>query len=269
MRNTIFPPHQFQVVPPCGGHPDSGKMLERAIAFQVVPPCGGHHVFLGFLLIFLVVSSRAPVWGASDKCLQRLIIQSVSSRAPVWGASAEICNQFRQTNVSSRAPVWGASYPGVEYVAQYVPFQVVPPCGGHPGRCRGPTARTSFKSCPRVGGIEGCGGHGVQPVVSSRAPVWGASRADVGLEGPALVSSRAPVWGASLRRGRRRLACPVSSRAPVWGASTISSRPLMIPNVSSRAPVWGASWPTSSPPSPTRSFKSCPRVGGISPKWPQ
>ena len=198
-------------------------MLERAIAFQVVPPCGGHHVFLGFLLIFLVVSSRAPVWGASDKCLQRLIIQSVSSRAPVWGASAEICNQFRQTNVSSRAPVWGASYPGVEYVAQYVPFQVVPPCGGHPGRCRGPTARTSFKSCPRVGGIEGCGGHGVQPVVSSRAPVWGASRADVGLEGPALVSSRAPVWGASLRRGRRRLACPVSSRAPVWGASTISA----------------------------------------------
>ena len=37
--------------------------------------------------VLLKVSSRAPVWGASDVDEQRDAMLVVSSRAPVWGAS--------------------------------------------------------------------------------------------------------------------------------------------------------------------------------------
>ena len=55
-------------------------------------------------------------------------------------------------------------------------FQVVPPCGGHPGY---------FPLC--IAAHE----------VSSRAPVWGASKKEGEQRMLELVSSRAPVWGAS------------------------------------------------------------------------
>ena len=81
----------------------------------------------------------------------------------------------------------------------YMVFKVVPPCGGHHigSRERGYRIHvssrapvwgaskiwrpnwqrpSSFKSCPRVGGILGPGGFHILRLVSSRAPVWGASR---------------------------------------------------------------------------------------------
>ena len=125
--------HEFQVGPPCGGHPATGLKSTWPAEFQVVPPCGGHQRKLSMAIIRILVSSRAPVWGASwwgGRCICRLarfkscprvggILQipfvqggprNVSSRAPVWGASRY---QFRMKNtslVSSRAPVWGASF---------------------------------------------------------------------------------------------------------------------------------------------------------------
>ena len=122
------------------------------------------------------VSSRAPVWGASGGERGRKSREEVSSRAPVWGASYAPKLGAADEIVSSRAPVWGASHflagnvqrpysfkscprvggiPALLWVplAEY-PFQVVPPCGGHPYRSEGPGAQsTGFKSCPRVGGI--------------------------------------------------------------------------------------------------------------------
>ena len=99
-------------------------------------------------------------------------------------------------------------------------FQVVPPCGGHQNAAQRVHSRTRFKSCPRVGGIlvavddvkvvhsfKSCprvGGIQGKPVicmtmiVSSRAPVWGASYFNRNYVAPRTVSSRAPVWGASL-----------------------------------------------------------------------
>ena len=55
----------FQVVPPCGGHPARWSRRFCGIGFQVVPPCGGHRIANLGKLICQVVSSRAPVWGAS------------------------------------------------------------------------------------------------------------------------------------------------------------------------------------------------------------
>ena len=192
------------------------------------------------------VSSRAPVWGASPgglaatrrrgrfKSCPRVggiippsggatIVENVSSRAPVWGASMDQRAFTAFMRVSSRAPVWGASWGELcdEVVKEL--FQVVPPCGGHPGLAIG------------VDGHEG---------VSSRAPVWGASwnwslpaaygafqvvppcgghpavSAEVDIH--QSVSSRAPVWGASRSILQKRdIAIKVSSRAPVWGASLL------------------------------------------------
>ena len=119
--------------------------------------------------------------------------------------------------VSSRAPVWGASpisFPGWLILL----FQVVPPCGGHPGR----------------------------------VSLWN----DI-----VKVSSRAPVWGASQRHSKFALSSRVSSRAPVWGASRNHTKHFLHQKVSSRAPVWGASGKSACFGRTCCSFKSCPRVG--------
>ena len=165
-------------------------------------------------------------------------------------------------------------------------FQVVPPCGGHQVSAVHLTASFFVSSRAPVWGASGSEWYNFKfDCVSSRAPVWGASRflpdcmistwfqvvPPCGghpqrlqeLEAAGLVSSRAPVWGASRTSSRRYRSPGVSSRAPVWGASGKLQASAVGPAVSSRAPVWGAScqsglsgiWP--------RSFKSCPRVGGI------
>ena len=78
---------------------------------------------------------------------------------------------------------------------------------------------SSFKSCPRVGGIQTAGAETQAPHESSRPPVGGpslhATRTDAGTP----VSSRAPVWGASDTCFPGGVISVVSSRAPVWGAS--------------------------------------------------
>ena len=104
----------------------------------------------------------------------------------------------------------------------------------------------SFKSCPRVGGIIMPVASPVTSCVSSRAPVWGASRGDSRGRELRLVSSRAPVWGASGKSELELNIIGVSSRAPVWGASVVAQGAAELAGVSSRAPVWGASIPAPS-----------------------
>ena len=161
-------------------------------------------------------------------------------------------------------PCGGHRFPLV-YFCQLIMFQVVPPCGGHPGRLLVERVMgVGFKSCPRVGGI-GLEERGLcLRLVSSRAPVWGASQGHRSLRGsrhrfkscPRVggiyrvatgqtlhldVSSRAPVWGASRRIIDNETSYVVSSRAPVWGASLHGTGTVDGTPVSSRAPVWGAS----------------------------
>ena len=72
------------------------------------------------------------MWGASKFTVLSSCVGLVSSRAPVWGASSPARIDEELRFVSSRAPVWGASY---EFLS-----------------CK--EAQESFKSCPRVGGIQ-------------------------------------------------------------------------------------------------------------------
>ena len=166
---------EFQVVPPCGGHLPPAEPPPYQCRFQVVPPCGGHPGQLGIATDNVLVSSRAPVWGASDCFCLCSAFFSVSSRAPVWGASRAgallaslscfkscprvggiLCKELLgggERNVSSRAPVWGAS-PDLWDALEQFAFQVVPPCGGHLAQWPRRFGLRCFKSCPRVGGIK-------------------------------------------------------------------------------------------------------------------
>ena len=170
---------EFQVVPPCGGHLQieairytrirsfkscprvGGIFLTRKYVnpyklFQVVPPCGGHPAVLsGFFVLWILVSSRAPVWGASFLlCFFGFIPFSVSSRAPVWGASEKMQSAAMDAAGFKSCPRVGGIVRGSR-------------------RCQWPVA--GFKSCPRVGGIVCHSGANAARSVSSRAPVWGAS----------------------------------------------------------------------------------------------
>ena len=100
---------RFKSCPRVGGIlPRDGSMLPARL-FQVVPPCGGH----------------------PELSTAGIIFMEVSSRAPVWGASAQPPRNSQRPRVSSRAPVWGASW-RCHARAAARRFQVVPPCGGHP-----------------------------------------------------------------------------------------------------------------------------------------
>ena len=188
------------------------------------------------------VSSRAPVWGASfvcglrcpairrfkscprvggilDKRTRQKRTETVSSRAPVWGASSAMDRINMILQVSSRAPVWGASL----FCAQLMPlngFQVVPPCGGHPPPPPPRRSGSSFKSCPRVGGIRSCQrSQWYQRCFKSCPRVGGIFELDSDFWGSNGFKSCPRVGGIHLPPPPFGF-IKVSSRAPVWGAST-------------------------------------------------
>ena len=211
---------RFQVVPPCGGHLPTVMTLLGKKLFQVVPPCGGHLSLGPFPEFINVVSSRAPVWGASPARKSMSCATNVSSRAPVWGASTRSFSPLREKK-----------------------FQVVPPCGGH--HLFAPLSSLQWvvsSRAPVWGASHAAARVPKFSLVSSRAPVWGASWLVKHQEMLfPKVSSRAPVWGASMSREKQIERLRVSSRAPVWGASYAPCFNPISNLVSSRAPVWGAS----------------------------
>ena len=166
---------EFQVVPPCGGHLPPAEPPPYQCRFQVVPPCGGHPGQHGLATDNVLVSSRAPGWGASQ-CVGRCsAFFSVSSRAPVWGAStASKVRVFVAVSFKSCPRVGGISTNLTEFrlhrcfkscprvggipcgssFSFIVMFQVVPPCGGHLAQWPRRFGLRCFKSCPRVGGIK-------------------------------------------------------------------------------------------------------------------
>ena len=172
------------------------------MCFKSCPRVGGICKRLTNELIH-VVSSRAPVWGASLSWGQIRMRPGVSSRAPVWGASVvEKCQEAAIIGFKSCPRVGGIFKMSRNFWD--VLFQVVPPCGGH-------RLQIAAAGCAGIGFqvVPPCGGH---------PGAAGACRAD-----PGSVSSRAPVWGASYSERPRTADRTVSSRAPVWGASSANA----------------------------------------------
>ena len=79
----------------------------------------------------------------------------VSSRAPVWGASSAAPPLDHSVWQFQVVPPCGGHRPMISTPTRFSWFQVVPPCGGHPQYGRPRRGRPGrFKSCPRVGGIQ-------------------------------------------------------------------------------------------------------------------
>ena len=188
--------------------------------FQVVPPCGGHQEACGQKACQGQVSSRAPVWGASDVPVPVHGQAGVSSRAPVWGASASSSVVAGISVVSSRAPVWGAS---MNYSARGEE--------GHDVSSRAP-----------VWGASGDVVHvAVHVLVSSRAPVWGASPWPGGALCRAGFQVVPPCGGHPPSCRSCRTSCGFQVVPPCGGHREEDGDVLKHRRVSSRAPVWGAS----------------------------
>ena len=167
-------------MPPCGGHRRLTGSLAFLQAFQVVPPCGGHQGFFH------------PAWcPCSFKSCPRV------------GGILCAGGQHKISAVSSRAPVWGASY--VMDTFLYAPcFKSCPRVGGIIALRGQQTCVFGFKSCPRVGGILVSISVCIPDVmVSSRAPVWGASRQNRGHQHRRASFKSCPRVGGIRRRGRR------------------------------------------------------------------
>ncbi len=167
--------------------------------------------------------------------------------------------------VSIRAPAWGATHPGGDIPLVHV-FQSAPPRGGRREVRVRQVAERRFQSAPPRGGRPPNGERfRAPPVVSIRAPAWGAtltpSLAYQEMEfqsapprggRPCLaewgypmtvVSIRAPAWGATALPDLPWVRSPVSIRAPAWGATGRQDGPGGQVHVSIRAPAWGATGP--------------------------
>ena len=212
----------FQVVPPCGGHLIPRSSKGWSFGFQVVPPCGGHPA------------------GAGHRAGRR----AVSSRAPVWGASGSRSNAFCHSPSFKSCPRVGGIRSTWTRTPTHSRFQVVPPCGGHPYPAITGTAAVTFQVVPPCGGHQGNTHPKARALgVSSRAPVWGASREEDDFD-EVEEFQVVPPCGGHPRRG-----VPPGGRhgfqvvPPCGGHRNRPSVPPSSQRVSSRAPVWGASLP--------------------------
>ena len=78
--------------------------------FQLTRPCGARHIRAAKKESYALVSTHAPVWGATCAVFRYPHISSgFNSRARVGRDLIEWMNEFC-TEVSTHAPVWGATW---------------------------------------------------------------------------------------------------------------------------------------------------------------
>ena len=208
----------FQVALPHGerraGQCDNGAKLIVSIR---APAWGATCLFqAGFWV--RTVSIRAPAWGATTLYREFDKTVAVSIRAPAWGATPRDVRNPGKTAVSIRAPAWGATQIVIA-AHRRIRFQFALP---HGERLTGLTMPPPYKV------FQFALPHGERLCV--RRPGNYGARFQFAL--PHGERPQKPQ-----RQHRRR---QVSIRAPAWGATTIAAcikRPWV---VSIRAPAWGA-----------------------------
>ena len=188
--------NRFKSCPRVGGICCGSRGSCEFCCFKSCPRVGGIESARAASAL-MKVSSRAPVWGASEAgvlpVLASIEFQVVPPCGGHLGASSsdkaaksfKSCPRVggirgqeehrRLLQVSSRAPVWGASTASTRYTKHTASFKSCPRVGGIEIFGDDLTVEMCFKSCPRVGGIDPEEAGRQRPDVSSRAPVWGAS----------------------------------------------------------------------------------------------
>ena len=177
-RYKLFPRFyiRFKSCPRVGGHPVYRVREWFALQFQVVPPCGGHLVGAGVTAISQAVSSRAPVWGHLVYAVALGIYRGTFQVVPPVGASCQNASNGRKDKVSSRAPRVGGIGRALARKAQLLSFKSCPRVGGIWRVIIMRWGDEMFQVVPPCGGIMRITWNSFRSAVSSRAPVWGASR---------------------------------------------------------------------------------------------
>ena len=168
------------------------------------------------------VSIRAPAWGATppDNWLDALIY--VSIRAPAWGATRDPCEGTRNYDVSIRAPAWGATRWPMTIMSPRR-FQFALPHGERPVRTK------SMPSC----------------VVFQFALPHGERLAkNVTISAPSKFQFALRMGSDDRDGAQMGLQQGFNSRSRM-GATQLLCLRLTVGFVSIRAPAWGATWPCS------------------------
>ena len=171
-----MPCQSFKSCPRVGGILGITKQQYGLYEFQVVPPCGGHRNCSTQGSNSGLVSSRAPVWGASCVFFDVPFIRLCFKSCPRVGGIPCMYSKHYEQNCFKSCPRVGGIFLQYVLVLCVSLFQVVPPCGGHQKPRERLVKDVKFQVVPP------CGGHlkdyiivFMLPIVSSRAPVWGAS----------------------------------------------------------------------------------------------
>ena len=120
----------FQVVPPCGGHPLRYTVQDGNGCFKACPRVGGIRYLFSRRRYLRSFKSCPRVGGIPPGAAFFGACRRFKS-CPRVGGIVEPAEILTDQSVSSRAPVWGASRIAFATGASMMPFQVVPPCGGH------------------------------------------------------------------------------------------------------------------------------------------
>ena len=228
-----------------------------------------------------VVSSHAPVWGQPRKTTKKPESKKFQVMPPYGGnynsfgrfagpRSFKSCPRMGATEkpgrrwdaivVSSHAPVWGQHSPALyrEYAWK---FQVMPPYGGNPIRCRSRCRLPCFKSCPRMGATYI--GPAAYPVMTSfkSCPRMGATCGLSILRYRPSCFKSCPRMGATFGTNHNCPWLPSFKSCPRMGA-THCNRYIITPHIRFQVmPPYGGNGAGRDARAMLLCFKSCPRMG--------
>ena len=212
-------------------------------AFQPTRPYGARH------------PARLPM---------RVLQPRVSTHAPLWGATALRLPVVGQLVVSTHAPLWGATCGRSSASLGRAKFQPTRPYGARPSSSQTRSRCALFQPTRPYGARRRSRFLGQNPyLVSTHAPLWGATNWHWAKGSSLRVSTHAPLWGATDVRHPELARRLVSTHAPLWGATTPACQPRQAGScfnprapmgrdqqagglvgrvgvVSTHAPLWGA-----------------------------
>ena len=99
----------FQFALPRGERHHRTNGCSDYCAFQFALPRGERHWFPIIGWLGVMVSIRAPAWGATAVIGNLRHLVEVSIRAPAWGSDGGALFVLYEARVSIRAPAWGAT----------------------------------------------------------------------------------------------------------------------------------------------------------------
>ena len=209
---------------------------QAAVMVSIRAPAWGATKRGFFVSRLSAVSIRAPAWGATHGGQSRSLVQSrFNSRSRV-GSDGGYTTRRRRIQVSIRAPAWGATLSWCN-VWQHFGFNSRSRVGSDSQTLATASADTCFNSRSRVGSDVEVAIFDIDGIVSIRAPAWGAT---------SFASSvgHFQQFQFALPRGERRITPPLlskpkgfNSRSRVGSDGALAGRDTALCGFNSRSRV--------------------------------